>query len=87
MHPFASAAGQEKAAPRMAAQMMSDFIEILQKMSRCNNRAGRNWFHTDVIIRGETWSPRGSGARPAPMQTIVTPTSEATLDRRRPKLF
>jgi hypothetical protein len=25
--------------------MMSGFIEVLQKMSRCNNRAARNWFH------------------------------------------
>jgi hypothetical protein len=44
MHPFASAVGQEKATPRMAAQMMSGFIEVLQKMSRCNNRAASNWF-------------------------------------------
>src|ERR1700730_7624034 len=45
MHPFASAVGQEKIMARMAAQMMSGFIEVLQKMSRCNNRAARNWFH------------------------------------------
>jgi hypothetical protein len=29
MHPFASAAGQEKARPKMAVQMMSGFIGIL----------------------------------------------------------
>src|SRR5882724_6301554 len=60
MHPFASAAGQEKARPRIAVQTMSGFIGILHKeKSRCDNRDGGNWFRKrqhcrrpDQVIRG-----------------------------------
>jgi hypothetical protein len=55
----------------MAAQMMSGFIEVLQRMSRCNNRAASNWFHDRRDHSRRDQVARGSGVRSAPMQTMA----------------
>jgi hypothetical protein len=68
--------------------MMSGFIEVLQKMSRGNNRAARKWFHNRGGHSRRDWVASDAGVRPAPMQTIATLLIwEAKLDRCGPKLF
>jgi hypothetical protein len=68
--------------------MMSGFIEVLQKMSRCNNRAASNWFHDRRDHSRRDWVASDAGVRPAPMQTIATLLIwEAKLARCGPKLF